>query len=139
MSDRLDDLENQIASLRADLKTFVNIHQYLGGQNRAMENTVLALVASHPRPDLLAPVLNEHLSRTEAGIVAESRTEEHLQGFQEAQKLLLLALDSSYERYWYSEMNAPSPNLSVKRDLRNKRGFFVVTLHRRSPLPSTLG
>lgn len=99
MPDRIDELEQQVASLRADLQTFVKIHQYLGGQNRAMENTVLGLVASNPRPDLLAPVLNGHLAKTEAGIVAESQTEEHLQGFQDGQKLLLLALDSAYELY----------------------------------------
>jgi hypothetical protein len=59
---------------------------------------VLAVIVSHPRPDLLRPALNDHLARVDAGIVAESSSEEHLQGAQAAQKLLMLALSESEAR-----------------------------------------
>lgn len=97
--ERIAALEQELLQLRVAFAETARIHQDIGGQARMYEAAVLALVLSHPQPDLLGPVLHEHLARIEAGAVAVSNTEEHLQGVQDAQNLLMLALSESVERF----------------------------------------
>ena len=97
--ERIASLEQELSQLRSAFAEYSLIHQDIGGQSRMYEAAVLALVASHPRPDLLGPVLEEHLSRLEAGVVAVANTEEHLQGAQAAQEVLMFALSESVARF----------------------------------------
>lgn len=96
--DRIATLEKELAKLRADFSEAIEIIQYLGGQDRAFEAAVLAVIATHPHPELLEPALNENLARTEAGIVHQSQSDAHLQGMQEAQNVLLAALKNALAR-----------------------------------------
>lgn len=98
-NERVAALEKELSELRAAFAETARMHQELGGQARMYESAVLALIFSHPRPDLLGPHLENHLARVEAGVVAVSNTEEHLQGVQDAQNLLMLALSESFERF----------------------------------------
>jgi hypothetical protein len=97
--ERIAVLEKQLAELRAALAETALIYQDIGGQTRMYEAAVLALIASHPRPDLLAPDLHQHLARVEANAVAVAETDQHLQGVQDAQAVLNVALDESLERF----------------------------------------
>lgn len=96
---RIASLETALTDLRDAFAETARIHQELAGQARVFEAAVLALIASHPRPDLLGPHLARHLSRVEAGAVGAAETEEHVQGVQDAQAVLMLALSESNERY----------------------------------------
>ena len=97
--ERIATLEQELLQLRSAFAETARIHQELGGEARMFEAAVLALVLSHPMPNVLGPVLHEHLSKLEAGVVAVSNTEEHLQGVQSAQNLLMLALSESLKRF----------------------------------------
>ncbi|MEO5661387.1 MAG: hypothetical protein ABIQ90_16570 [Polaromonas sp.] len=97
--ERIAALEKQLATLRSEFRETAMIHQELGGFSRMFEGAVLALIASHPRPDLLAPDFHQHMARIEAGAVSAAETEEHLQGVQDAQAILNVALEQSAERF----------------------------------------
>jgi hypothetical protein len=96
---RIAALEQELLQHRVASDETFRIHQHIGGEARIFQSAVLALVISHPRPDLLGPILENHLARIEAGVVAVSNTEEHLQGSQSAQKLIMQALSVSVERF----------------------------------------
>ncbi len=96
--ERISTLEADLASLRSALGTAEPVRQYLAGERRVYEASILALVLSHPRPDLLAPVLEDHLLRVEAGVAALSSVEEHLEGVHAAQKSLRQALAAALGR-----------------------------------------
>ena len=96
--ERIAALEQELAKLRAAFAETARIYQDIGGQSRMFEAAVLALVVAHPNPELLGPILHGHLSRIEAGAVAAAETEEHLQGVQNAQRVLMLALSEAEDR-----------------------------------------
>lgn len=97
--ERIAALEKELVAFRGDFRETALIHQELGGQTRIFEGAVLALIASHPRPDLLAPDLHQHMARIEAGAVSAAETEQHLQGVQQAQSIVNIALGESLERF----------------------------------------
>ena len=97
--ERIATLEKELLTFRADFRETALIHQELGGQTRIFEGAVLALIASHPRPDLLARDLHQHMARIEAGAVSAAETEQHLQGVQDAQSIVNVALSESLERF----------------------------------------
>lgn len=96
--ERIAELENDLAKLRSDLAEVLGFIQYVGGESRAFQSAVLALIASHPQPHALAPDLKHHLLRTEASIVHGAQDERHVQGMQAAQTVLLAALDEALAR-----------------------------------------
>ena len=97
--ERIVALEKQLSELRASFAETALIYQHIGGETRMFEAAVLALIASHPRPDLLGPDLHQHLARVDASAVSAAETEQHLQGVQDAQTVLIVALDESLERF----------------------------------------
>jgi hypothetical protein len=97
--ERVAQLEREIAKLKNDFEEYGRIAQDIGGSTRMFEAAVIALIASHPRPDLLASQLTDYLARVEAGIVHNSQAEEHLQGAQAAQTMLLDVLDDALQRF----------------------------------------
>lgn len=85
-------LAAELARLRADFRKYDRALQQLKGIDRAFQAAVLALVATHPRPDLLAQGLREYLARLEASAVAVDVSDEHVRGVQQGQEVLLAAL-----------------------------------------------
>jgi hypothetical protein len=95
---RIATLAGELAGLRAGIASAERTRQHLAGERRVYEAATLALVASHPQPHLLGPVLEDHLTRVEAGVVALSGLEAHLEGVHAAQKSLRHALSQAVER-----------------------------------------
>ena len=96
--ERIAALEAELLQLRSAFAEYARIHQEFGGHDRMYHAAVLALIASHPAPELLEPALAHHLAKVDANVVSTSPTEEHLQGAQEAHTLLNLALAEAQAR-----------------------------------------
>jgi hypothetical protein len=92
-SERIAALERELAQLRAAFADSASSHQYLGGDQRAFQCAVLALVETQGAPERFAERLRLHLAQVDAGIVAESIAEEHLQGWQAGCESLIVALE----------------------------------------------
>jgi hypothetical protein len=117
---RIAALEQELVQLRAAFAEYARTHQELGGQGRAFEAAIFALVASHPRPDILGPSLQDHLAKLEAGVVAQAETDEHLQGVQDTQAVLLATLENA-------QVSASRTNLEIAGHLEAIRGWQDYT------------
>lgn len=96
--ERITAIEQNLQQMHAAFDQYGRIHQQLAGQTRIYEAAVFALIASHPCPGTLAPVLADELAGVEAGTVAESNSEERLVGVQSAQRVLMQALAVAHSR-----------------------------------------
>jgi hypothetical protein len=87
--DRIMRLEQELTELKSNLREYAKIHQHDIGESQAFRAAIIALIASHPNPDMLAVQMQQHLAQVEADVVARANTEERLQGLQAAQSYLL--------------------------------------------------
>jgi hypothetical protein len=92
------DLEERVAELEAQLQTCMNVMQTARGHARIFEAAVLALIDTHPRPDLLQNSLNNLISIVEAAIVHESLSDAHVQAAQSAHRIITMALNQAFKR-----------------------------------------
>jgi hypothetical protein len=90
---RIHKLEQEIGILKDNFEQYAKTHQHILGESEAYRAAVIALIATHPDPDILAGQLHQHLSRPEAAAVFQSNSEERLQGLQAAQSYLLDVCD----------------------------------------------
>lgn len=90
--ERIEALEKTILGMQSAFDDYASIHQQLAGQARIYEAAVSALVAAHPQPELLRPVLVHELALVDASSVAISNSEERVVGVQSAQRVVMKAL-----------------------------------------------
>jgi hypothetical protein len=97
--DRIEQLEREVARLRSDLTEVIHIFSHEGGRARAFQQAVLAMITATPPNALLDKALPDLLARAEAHIVGEVLIEEHVDGIQSAQELILKHLEQSHRLY----------------------------------------
>ena len=99
LEERIAELERELKQLQENFSETARIYQEIGGEARMYEAATHALILAHPDPVLLKHFLEDHLSRVEAGAVAAAETDEHLQGVQQAQTVLMLAASDAVRRH----------------------------------------
>lgn len=90
----IDALLKDTVELRADFATLTAAFIHQNGQFQACKTALLALLAAN-KSEQVAKDLREELARYEAKVVSECLAEGFLEGTQEAQNLILLALEEN--------------------------------------------
>lgn len=90
--DRLSAIERRLAEIEPKFKEAVDLALFLGGSERVFQSALLAVLRAHPDKNALRPVLVDHVERALTMVLAESESEAHLKGAQDAHELILLAL-----------------------------------------------
>ena len=83
----------RLDTLESNFQQAIEIVQGTGATSRMYQAAVLALIASHPRKDLLRPAMDYFLEGTMRSILFDSLSESHMKAAQDAEMLLRRVLD----------------------------------------------
>ena len=106
---RIEALEREVKQLRADLVELVGVFAHEVGKSRAIQQAVLALVSAAPISTELDEALAKNLAQMEATIVHTIVLEDHLDGMQQLQGMLLNARERSNTIRTFTAFWTPVP------------------------------
>lgn len=90
--ERFQDLERRLSETQAAYREAIDLMQFLGGSERVGFAAILAVIQAHPDKEKLRPTLLEAVDRAMSAMLFGSVSESHIQGAQDASKLILAAL-----------------------------------------------